>query len=532
MAEQDSSQLMLALAARRPGLEQLEPQWRLIEDVMAGRIKRRGGPPAGVPFMAGAETAGWTSAYLPKGRLEAPGEYSQRVEMTPFFPETPRVLAARMGALLQTRPNYEGIPSAEFRAWLEEAGRRHARFDDLIAQAACLAQVYGFCAAFLDRDPLPPDARGREASQAEARARNLGRPYLALYPAPDVLDWQFGSDGRLLWVKLAERERERPAWDAPGGEALVYRIVDREKVGVFRARRNSDGKWSVHAEAPVAHGLGRVPVAFCHPFPGSDGVGRPLLARAAEADIAATRVLSDLVWDLFVLGNPILTLKTSRTDHELERLELGASRYVPLRSGRPGLENPEELAFVQLDSAGLELLFRAHELFSKQASRQAGAGAAESAAVPREQSGVARAWEFRTGEERLLFMLARALEPFLNDCLALGAEALQGGAGAGLMGPTAQTEQQGQTGMSVQPRPVVRLAERFDVAGPEEQVDLAGRVLEIAGKLGLEELARAALGRVEEALGALSPEMRAALARERASVIIHREGVETQRTAD
>lgn len=444
------------------------------------------------------------------------GEYSQRVEMTPFFPETPRVLASRMGALLRTRPNYEGIPDNEFRAWLDEAGRRHARFDDLIAQAACLTQVYGFCAAFLDRDPLPPDALGREASQAEARARKLGRPYLALYPAPDVLDWQFGPDGRLLWVKLAERELERPAWDAPGGEAIVYRIVDREKTSVFRARRNSDGKWSVNTEAPAAHGFGRVPVAFCHPFPGSDGVGRPLLARAAEADIAATRVLSDLVWDLFVLGNPILTLKTSRTGSELDRLELGASRYIPLRSGRPNAEHPEELAFVHLDSAGLELLFKAHELFTKQASRQAGVGAAESAAIPREQSGVARAWEFKTGEERLLFMLARALEPFLNDCLALGAEALLGSESAGMMGRIGQGEQQGPTGMSVLLRPIVRLPERFDVSGPEEQVDLAGRVLEIAGKLGLEELARAALGRVEESLGALPPETRAALARERA----------------
>lgn len=415
--------LLAALAARRPELEQLEPQWRLVEDVLAGRIKRRGAP--GWSGLTGAhETGGWTSAYLPKGRLEAPGEYALRVELTPFFPETPRVLAGRLGALLRHKPEFEGISGDKFAAWLREAGRRHARFEDLIAQAACLAQVYGFCAALLDRDPLPPDATGREASQAEAQARNLGRPYLALYGAPDVLDWQFGSDGRLAWVKFAEREFERASWDAPPRETLAYRIVDREATHVYRARRNGEGKWEVQAAAPAPHGLGRVPVAFCHPFPGGDGVGRPLLARSAEADIAATRVLSDLVWDLFVLGNPILTLKTSRHEQELERIGLGASRYVPLRAGRPGAENPEELSFVQLDPTGLELLFRAHELFSKQAARQAGLGADEAAAVPREMSGVAKAWAFSTGEERLLFMLARALEPFLNDGLELAAEAL------------------------------------------------------------------------------------------------------------
>jgi pimeloyl-ACP methyl ester carboxylesterase len=40
------------------------------------------------------------------------------------------------------------------------------------------------------------------------------------------------------------------------------------------------------AETPVPHGFsGRVPVVFLHPFPGADGIGRPLLRRAAEADV-------------------------------------------------------------------------------------------------------------------------------------------------------------------------------------------------------------------------------------------------------
>ena len=39
---------------------------------------------------------------------------------------------------------------------------------------------------------------------------------------------------------------------------------------------------------------------------------------AQAKNIAAARVLSDLVWDLFLLGNPILTLKTNRSDDELK----------------------------------------------------------------------------------------------------------------------------------------------------------------------------------------------------------------------
>lgn len=412
-----------ALMSRRAELEALEPCWRLIDDVLNSNIKQRG-------------SEGWRSDYFPKGRMEAPSEYSLRVELTPFFPQTPQILSARIGALFKKKLEVEfsggqgsggageqgGRRETAMQRFLKEAGRRHASFEDFATQAACLAQSHGFCAALLDRDPLPGDLQGRAASQAEAAARNLGRPYLALYSAADTLDWEFGSDGRLEWVKFGERELRRGRWDAAASEEFVYRIVDRAAIHVFRMRRDANGEWKVSAEAPVEHGFAeRVPVVFLHPFPGSDGIGRPLLRRAAEADVAAARVLSDLIWDLFVLGNPILTLKTARRDEELTRIGLGATRYVPLRNGIPGQENAEELSFVQLDPTGIELLFRAHELFSANAkSNPDDAGAA----IPQVQSGVAQAWRFKTGEERVLFLLARAIEPFLNECLELAGMAL------------------------------------------------------------------------------------------------------------
>ncbi len=425
----DTTTFLSALMARRSGLEPLEPVWRLIDDVLNSSVKQR-------------SADGWRSAYFPKGRLEPASEYSLRVELTPFFPQTPQILASRLGALFKSRlqissagfqpaqPDDAGkmpAPQApQMARFLKEAGRRHSSFEDVATQAACLSQSHGFCAALLDRDPLPADTRERAPSLAEAAARNLGRPYLALYAAPDVLDWDFGSDGRLAWVKFGEREIRRDRWDAPGVEEIVYRVVDRSAIHVYRVQRGTDSEWHAQAEAPLVHGFtDRVPVVFLHPFPGADGIGRPILRRAAESDVAAARVLSDLVWDLFVLGNPILTLKTSRRDEELARLGLGVTRYIPLRNGVPGQENPEELEFVQLDPTGIELLFRAHALFAAQGLPSSlGSEIVAGAAIPREQSGVAQAWRFKTGEERILFMLARALEPFLNECLELAALAL------------------------------------------------------------------------------------------------------------
>ena len=494
---------LTSLAARRPGLDALEPAWRLIDDVLSGRIKRRG-------------SGGWHSPYFPKGRLEPEAEYSLRVELTPFFPETPQLLASRLGALFKTRMQVE-IPDSleggsEARArmdgFLRHAGRRHASFEDLAVQAVCLAQSHGFCAALLDRDPLPPDARERAPSQAEAAARNLGRPYLALYAASEILDWDHAADGRLAWVKFCEQEIWRARWDAPPEFVRVYRIVDREAIHVYRVRQDAAGEWRAHAETPVTHGFANAgPGIFLHPFPAKDGIGRPILQRAAEADVAAARILSDLVWDLFLLGNPILTLKTGRTDDELTRLGLGATRYIPLRNGRPGMENPEELAFVQLDPTGIELLFRAHQLFAAQAQRQSNGHSGEEAAVPREVSGVAQAWRFKTGEERVLFMLARALEPFLTHCLELAAHALL---------PSTVMGGEMSAGSIV-----VRLPESFDVATPAESLDNAQKVVDLATRLGQPELARTALQRVEAALGVLPAERREALKREREELTLN-----------
>ena len=405
------------LMARRTELETLEPVWQLIDDVLNSNVKQR-------------SADGWRSAYFPKGRLEPQSEYALRVELTPFFPQAPQILASRLGALFKSRLQIEDHSAQDARMvrFIKEAGRRHTSFEDLATQAACLSQSHGFCAALLDRDPLPPDAQEHAPSLADAAARNLGRPYLALYGAPDILDWDFGSDGRLAWVKFGEREMRRASWDTAGEEEWVYRVVDRSSIRVYRVKRDAAGEWRATEDAPLAHGFdGRVPVVFLHPFPGADGIGRPLLRRAAESDVAAARVLSDLVWDLFVLGNPILTLKTGRRDEELARLGLGVTRYIPLRNGVPGQENAEELSFVQLDPTGIELLFRAHALFAAQGmpgAHDAGPDIVAGAAIPREQSGVAQAWRFKTGEERILFMLARALEPFLNECLELAALAL------------------------------------------------------------------------------------------------------------
>lgn len=402
----DTEELLQVLQRRKPGLEELDPAWDLIEAAFGGAIKHK-------------SESGWSSTYLPKGRLEAPAEYSLRVELTPFFPQTPAIVASRLGALFET--GMEVNDARGMGDFVKAAGRRHATLEDVASQAATLVQVHGFAVALIDREQLPADAAGRDVTVAEASARKLARPYIALYSARNVMDWEYAGDGRLAWIKFGESNTTRSAWDGKTHEELTYRIVDRFAVHVYHVAKDENNNWQIEKDAPAPHGFAdRVPSVFCHPFPDADGIGKPILRRMAESDISATRVLSDLVWDLFVLGNPILTFKTSKTDDQLAGLALGASRYIPLRAGNKNTgDEGEELAFVQLDPKGMELMFRAHSLFAAEGSLEKTAGDETSIGVPQQASGISQAWRFKTGEERILFMLARALEPFINEALEL-----------------------------------------------------------------------------------------------------------------
>lgn len=406
-------ELIEQLSARRSGLEVFDPVWQMIDDVINENVKVKAAD-------------GWKSPYIPKGHLEPASEYALRIEITPFFPQTPTIMASRIGALFKNELNYSNESGME--EFIAAAGRRHASFEDVATSAASLCQAHGYCAAVLDRESLPADTAGRDISEAEAKARALARPYIALYPAPHILDWEYAADGRLEWVKFGEDVCSREAWNEDEKHEIVYRIVGREFVEVFHVSKDDNGEWKVVIDTPKPHGFNdRVPVVFVHPFPGDDGIGRPILRRIAESDISATRVLSDLVWDLFLLGNPILTFKTDRAEEEMQRLALGASRYIPLKNGRPGFENPEELEFVKLDPAGIELLFKAHTLFVAQGqptAMETGPEQSAGTAIPQMESGIAKSYRFKTGEERILFLLAHALEPFLNECLELAGIAL------------------------------------------------------------------------------------------------------------
>lgn len=361
----------------KPELVTRREEWAFIQDAIDGRPR------------------------LYQGKLEPDDEFTLRKKITPFFPHSPALLHNRLGALL---PENVFAPTRSH-AWRELLSNFTIDRRDLHAfanDAATAAQIYGLAGAYLDHvgslEGTPP------------------RPYLALIPATQIFDWHYGMDGTLQWIKLwepltiragvADRTRHLDRYTIAGTHTIwTYTVEKQENVGpvIINAHKTETD-------------YGRVPFEFFTPDATPDRIGQSLLKKHAEADHAAGRILSDIVWSLYLLGQPLLTLTTDRTDEELENIMASASRYFPLRAARGEGTSAEVLKYVQLDTAGVEMMFKAHAMLEKRARD---VHADESTAQPQSQSGVAIAWTFKTGEERVLHRLAASLENFLNRTLKL-----------------------------------------------------------------------------------------------------------------
>lgn len=475
------------LLARRADLQALRDEWQVIEDALAGggAVKRA----HTIERLAGFRSAGGTtvpftehvgvSRYLPKNAMEHPEEYAKRLEMTPFLPETPAILQSRQGALFRKPPEWR-LPEA-LRGLERRATARGASLFDVVAKTAELCQTQGFPCVLVDREALPPDVAARkDAVSAEERdRRGLGRIVLAPFAAEQILDWAEDDRG-LVWIKLLETCRSAANWDAAPERLQIVRIVDRTSIRAFEIRTRDGAPPALAERPPVPHGARDsngnpiVPVHVFHATPARDGLGRPNLKGCAEADMAATRVLSEMMWILHMMV-PILALKTHREPDKIGNMGIGASHLVVLQN-KDGERAAEELAFVQLDPTAADRLFRTYEHLVAKAKDQGQKAVGVGVTGPLEQSGISKAWTFKTGEERVLFLLSTELERGFNWLLDLAAR-MEG---------------------ADEEAAWIRFPESYEIEAPQERFALSERVLELARANGLPALAAEALARIAQ----------------------------------
>jgi len=477
MNEQDLAESLLARSAE---LEPLVSENKIVDDVLDGRTaiitrtsrkadQRAPGivnsPIPVNPNQASVDGSSYNvggpeSRYLPKHQMESNTEYQKRLDMTPFVPEMPGILQSRQGALFRKPPDID-LPDA-LQPLLSRATCGGASLQDLIVNVAAACQIGGFAGVHIDRERLPDDVDPDNTSLATVQQRGLGRIVFAPYAAHQIRG--YGSDNYgLSWVKTVECVAQAATWDEKPRETYTVRVIDRQAVNVWTVvKKRKSGRWSVTGPQTFAHGAQNVngtpvvPFRLFHPFPARDGVGRSNLRASAEADVAATRMLSDLLFLLHMLA-PILTLTTNRDDKEIADIGLGSS-YLNILQGKVGDRDEEKLAFTQLDPIAVDRLLTMYEKLCNKARENANKSTDVGVSGPVQQSGISKAWTFKTGEERVLFLLANVcLQEGFQWCLDLAARM----SGAG------------------ESKASIKFPESYDITGLPEQLAIANQAMPI-----------------------------------------------------
>lgn len=460
-----------------------------INDVLNDQIKDRrvglndaydiGGGIMATTSQTGAHAA---RKYLPQGKLEQSTEYEQRVNMTPVFAKTHNILAHRQGALFRNPPTLEGDEAKlyeDFWASCTQDGESMLAFAARISKGV---QKDGFFGILTDRMPLPDavKARGAQAdgsyqvTEQEKLDYRYGQPIVVRYDASQIYDIQRDDNG-IVWVKLVECCIERNDPMAEPVKVTRVRFVGRVNITTYEIRETEQTR-TISFPATSAHGFQyangqpRQPFVLASAFQSDDGLGRPTLKVPAEADIAATRVLSDLVWTLFVLGNPILTWLTQEMDPDIsKKFSSNAGRFFLLKCGNQD-RNDEQLAFTQMDATGIDRQMLMYEQFYAKADEAMKENVGQTNAV-KEMSGISRAWKFKTGEERLLYLTMREIEHALDQIMDIVA--------VDLKHDPAKVE--------------IKLNDEFDLSDDAQDIDADIKVLATAEQYKLEESAKAIL---------------------------------------
>lgn len=444
MLNETDEKLLADLKQKKAGLAPILADTQVVEDVLANNVKRtsRKGkvsvsamPNMPVQAVADAMAAAQMtysgqfaeypeSPYIPKNSSEHPAEYKKRLLLTPCFAETPNILQSRIGSMFKIPPTItlpkeltEGSDS-----FVNCATLKGQSLLDVINRTFDRSQVNGFCGVLVDRAEVPEELADRDLSAQERKDKKPGKPILALYTGWQILDWKGDKDG-LCWVKLYETYEDKATWDLPAVKVECFRIVDRENITVFEVR-TEEGKDPVikalgsspHSAPPDADGKPICPFFMCNPFPAEDGIGRSVLRGTAEADIAATRVLSDLVWLLHMTA-PLLVLNSNREAKDVGDIGLGASRFNIIKAGGP--DEREEISFKQIDCQPIDRLSVHYDKLTAKAREQADRMNLGAITGAGEVSGVSKAWSFKTAEERILFLFGHHMQAMFQKLLEL-----------------------------------------------------------------------------------------------------------------
>lgn len=279
-------------------------QWERLRDVVAGRdailtktlasYYRQTSTGRDMEYLA-------ATAYLPKLSGQSRDEYAAYAYRSVWFGATDRTINALAG-LIFAKPATESLPTAI------EPYSQDITLDGCSLRE--LAQQLVFEELTTTRTGLMVDYPAVETaglSAAQAERLNI-RPYVKVYKAESIIDWEMGNVGgaqRLVMVRLHEVIDQPGAKEFERVQVEQYRVLDLAN-GAYRVRifrKDSMGNWvAVEERFPQMRGATMDFIPFV--FVAEAHVRKPLLIDLADLNLAHFRSSADLENGLHYTGLP------------------------------------------------------------------------------------------------------------------------------------------------------------------------------------------------------------------------------------
>jgi hypothetical protein len=328
-----------------PAYREMEPRWQLVDDVKegTGAIRRR------------------KETYLPKFEAETPKDWDTRVNMTFVTDYYATTIEEHVGLVFAEPMKLGDDVPAQIRALAEDIDGEGNHLDVFAATVLSKAFHYGHVVLYTDK----PDASNLQNKAEERRAQV--RPYVQMYPAPDVLRWRTATVGGVkVIVQIALKESETEPDGIFGSRACV-RIREFSQVvfyDEFTGRATGLGgiTWKAWKQAapgekedPAAPlggytATGEGPIIGPKQIParvvyGGEKLGvlwtRPHAYRLAEATIEHTQLKSDYRTGIHKtnVATPIfIGRNTVSTDQAGQTVQMGQGIDIPIGGDAKFLE--------------------------------------------------------------------------------------------------------------------------------------------------------------------------------------------------
>lgn len=252
--------------------------------------------------------------YLPQGANEDHEDYKRRLKMAKIDPWCRKIVNARISVLLSIPPERE-LPS-QFEELVDDIDMQGASAKTFFENVARNAQIEGARFVIADAPEVPEGGFASKSAEQDAG----WRPFLQELPADALLDWEFGSDRKLIYAVVKEtrvKYRTEESFGLAREHEDVWKIWTRTWWDVWKADADTGKVQSIY-DNPIPHALGEIPIVPFFGIKNTEMSGWPVCTDIHDHVISCYIHESDLDWFQNLIAHPFPVVMSPEKPEKLD----------------------------------------------------------------------------------------------------------------------------------------------------------------------------------------------------------------------